>query len=804
MSKFKKKGKKPDTGGVKKRPTILKRKLERAEKRKAKKVSKAEFMVKKFKKAETAEEKEAALELKRMKKEQNRLDQEKQKARHVKRLAKEQRKQRNQQLLLANQEEEKNIKKLEKQLGLKKRKSKNLPKSFQEDGLDYLLGPTGAVTFEGIEESEDEMGGKSEDDNDDDDPIASAMLSSDEENDHEDDEQAKDEEMEEEGEESGDEEIEDNHTEEEEDEDENDDQGEEEVEDEEGGGGGEWEDIYGRKRSKDGGIIKNTDSANTQTGNGESAVSAGGKYIPPAMRKAAAAMDKKKELERLAKQLKGNLNRLAESNMHSIAVQIENMYSSNSRNDMNQTLYNLIYLATVSPVLTPERLVMEYIMLITILHANIGSEVGAHFIEEFVRAFNNKYSSTDLTGESGKELDNIILLLSYIFNFRMISSKFLFEILNKLADSFKTKDIELILIALRSAGFILRKDDPLEMKNLILKIQNKATVSTGGEDNSRVQFMLDVLLAVKNNNVNKIPNYDPSHLDHLRKGLKSHIREGNFVTELKIGLKDLEDADTKGRWWIVGSFYAGNLVGEKRGGAEEPQGGDQGKKKEEFSTQLLQLAKKMRMNTEQRKNIFCLIMSSEDYIEATERLIKLGTKNQMERDVMFVLLDSAMQEKVFNPFYSQVAIKLSSMDRKYKISNQFSIWDKMKQSRELKSGQLINLAKYISHLIRERSQSISVLRVIEFSEMTKPNVHLLRTILCEVLLMENLEDMENIFQAVSESPNLKLYREGLRLFLRHFLLKKSKLDPSIPFHTLEERVKTAESCLSTPGSKLKL
>ena len=86
MSKFKKKGKKGEVGGVKKRPTILKRKLERAEKRKAKKVSKAEFMVRKFKKAETAEEKEAAAELKRMKKEQNRLDQEKQKERHVKRL----------------------------------------------------------------------------------------------------------------------------------------------------------------------------------------------------------------------------------------------------------------------------------------------------------------------------------------------------------------------------------------------------------------------------------------------------------------------------------------------------------------------------------------------------------------------------------------------------------------------------------------------------------------------------------------------------------------------------------------------
>ena len=61
-------------------------------------------------------------------------------------------------------------------------------------------------------------------------------------------------------------------------------------------------------------------------------------------------------------------------------------------------------------------------------------------------SINLVYSSTDLSGESGKELDNIILLLSYIFNFRMISSKFLFEILNKLADSFKTKVLVLFYL----------------------------------------------------------------------------------------------------------------------------------------------------------------------------------------------------------------------------------------------------------------------------------------------------------------------------------------------------------------------
>lgn len=44
--------------------------------------------------------------------------------------------QRNKQLLEANKEEDLIIKHLEKQLGLKKKKSKALPKSFVEEGLD--------------------------------------------------------------------------------------------------------------------------------------------------------------------------------------------------------------------------------------------------------------------------------------------------------------------------------------------------------------------------------------------------------------------------------------------------------------------------------------------------------------------------------------------------------------------------------------------------------------------------------------------------------------------------------------------
>lgn len=51
--------------------------------------------------------------------------------------------------------------------------------------------------------------------------------------------------------------------------------------------------------------------------------------------------------------------------------------------------------------------------------------------------------------------------------------------------------------------------------------------------------MLDILLAIKNNNVSKIPNYDTTYSEHLKKLLKGIVRKGNYVTQLNISLEDL-------------------------------------------------------------------------------------------------------------------------------------------------------------------------------------------------------------------------------------------------------------------------
>lgn len=100
--------------------------------------------------------------------------------------------------------------------------------------------------------------------------------------------------------------------------------------------------------------------------------------------------------------------------------------------------------------------------------------------------------------------------------------------------------------------------------------------------------MLEILMAVKNNNMGKIPSYDPEPIEQLKKTLKTVLKgeclvklvkvdytrvvgnrnykmitassfPGSASTEsqLRISLDDLLQADNRGRWWMVGSAWTG-------------------------------------------------------------------------------------------------------------------------------------------------------------------------------------------------------------------------------------------------------
>lgn len=78
------------------------------------------------------------------------------------------------------------------------------------------------------------------------------------------------------------------------------------------------------------------------------------------------------------------LNRLSEPNLSSISGQMEDLYMANSRKDMNETLTDTLMNACVTAVAMPARLMMEHVLLVSILHHNVGIEVilvvGTNFV----------------------------------------------------------------------------------------------------------------------------------------------------------------------------------------------------------------------------------------------------------------------------------------------------------------------------------------------------------------------------------------------------------------------------------------
>lgn len=83
------------------------------------------------------------------------------------------------------------------------------------------------------------------------------------------------------------------------------------------------------------------------------------------------------------------------------------------------------------------------------------------------------------------------------------------------------------------------------------------------------------------------------------------------------GLKwsKLLDPGKKGQWWLSGNSAS------NADNVEEVANIIDGEVLE--AQQMLQLAVEQRMNTDARKGIFCVVMGSEDYIDAFEKLLRL-------------------------------------------------------------------------------------------------------------------------------------------------------------------------------------
>ncbi|CAN9506351.1 unnamed protein product [Ophioblennius macclurei] len=686
-------------------------------------------------------------------------------------------------LMEANEEEDREIKKLERRLGLNKRKNKqSLPQSFVTDGLDYILGVLDSAS------SASAMYDGADDDDDDVDMAKENFEKLDESDSQPSDE---DEELEDELASDGSEDEMDEDGDEGEDADEMvEEEEEEEMEDD----NAELSD--GHEAESEDENQEEPDDPNTET---PEAVTSS-KYVPPHLRNA--GDDKRKaELEKLKRNVKGLVNRLSEPNMAFVCGQLEELYMTCSRKDMSDTLTEVLLAACVTPSLMPDRLLMEHVLLISVLHYAVGLEVGAHFLETVVRQFDELYKNQD---DDGKERDNLVAIVAHLYNFQVVHCALIFDILKLLVGTFSEKDIELVLFVLKNVGFALRKDDPLALKELISDAQRKANdAGSKFQDQTRVRFMLETMLALKNNDMRKIPGYNPEPVEKLKKLQRTLIQrsDGGRDMKLRVSLENLLAAEQVGRWWIVGSSWSGAPMISKQSDTDPKQSTAEG----QFSAKVLELARKQRMNTEVRRNIFCVLMTSEDYLDAFEKLLRMGLKDKQEREIVHVLMDCCLQEKSFNAFYAVLGEKFCSHDRRFQMTFQFCLWDKFRELSNLSSSTFNNLIQLVTCFLQKKCLSLSILKVIEFGELDKPTVRFLRQVLTKLMKETEPEELASIFGRISGIPKLGMLREGLKLFISHFLLKSAQFQgPAEQAAVLSKRAQVATKAMEAKEASLKL
>eukprot|EP00124_Ichthyophonus_hoferi_P002299 Ihof_evm2s151 gene=Ihof_evmTU2s151 len=666
-------------------------------------------------------------------------------------------------------EDDRIIREMSKKLGLKK--GKKLPANFKEDGLAYILygsdeedhildeedvglAPSGKGKG-GVKEVEGEEGEDVDEDEDVDDFLDSFGQEEMEEGEEGDnvDGGEEDEEVEEGEEDEEDEEVEEG---------EEDDEVEEGEEDDEGDSMEEREEDDEMEEGEEGDSMEEGEEDEVEVEEAPKVESSApeGKYVPPHLRKALGGD------EALRRRVKGQMNKLNEATFVSVVGEIEGLYMTHSRNAVNETITDLVLELLLAESRQMDRLTLLYSGLLTALHNIIGMEVGAYFLQTVTEKFEKFYNG--MSGPEDKRCSNLMAVLGHLYNFKVIYSGLIFDYVRRFVQSFKEADVEMLLLLLQNVGTQLRNDDPTAIKDIVLEVQEQAKAHPElMKPGSRGKFMVETMTDVKNNKERKgrLGGDDTSHLlgslKNLLGDLKRQKTSSGGEATLRVSLKDILNAKDRGRWWLVGSAWKGR---------DEPiqyrQVNDEQVAGSKEKAKLQELAKKMHMNTDVRKAVFFVLMSSEDYADAYEKILRLGLKDKQEREVIKVIIHCCLHEGTFNPYYCHLAAKFCKFNHNHKFTLQYTMWDQFKELPNMGVRQMLHLARFLAFLVVDFSVSLSIIKVVQFSNMDIKTLTFFRMFFIHLLTENPEEKVREVFRRIAPLKDLGLLKEQLSMFLQ--------------------------------------
>lgn len=172
------------------------------------------------------------------------------------------------------------------------------------------------------------------------------------------------------------------------------------------------------------------------------------KYTPPSLRNQIPS--ETEDLSRLRRKVQGLINRLSDANLISILGNVESLYQNNPRQHVSLTLLDLLLGLLSDPASLQDTFVILHAGFITAVYKMIGPDFGAQVIQRIDEEFRLNLDVGKDDEHPEKKLMNLASLLSSLYTFQVVGSKLIYDYIKMFIEDLSEDKVELLLKILRS------------------------------------------------------------------------------------------------------------------------------------------------------------------------------------------------------------------------------------------------------------------------------------------------------------------------------------------------------------------
>ncbi|XP_050419255.1 pre-mRNA-splicing factor CWC22 homolog [Patella vulgata] len=498
----------------------------------------------------------------------------------------------------------------------------------------------------------------------------------------------------------------------------------------------------------------------------------GGAYIPPArLRMMQQQITDKSSVpyqrmawEALKKSINGLINKVNIANINFI---VQELFQENIVRGRGVLARSIIQAQSASPTFTH-----VYAALVAIINTKFpqnGELILKRLVIQFRKGFRRNDKTLCLSSTR---------FLAHLVNQQVAHEVLALEILTLLLYTPTDDSVEIAVGFLKECGQKLQELSPRGVTAIFDRLRN---ILHEGQIDKRVQYMTEVMFAVRKDNFKDFP----AVLESL-----DLIEEEEQFTHL-LSLEQAGDPED-----ILNVFKADEsyLVNEekyktlKRGILEESSSDDGSADKsgsdsssDSDSENEDAEAKQTIIDTTEtnmvvlRRTIYLTIQSSLHYEECAHKLLKMDLKPGQEVELCNMILDCCSQLRTYEKFFGLLAQRFCQMDKKYVEPFQIIFKEQYETIHRLETSKLRNVAKFFAHLLYTDAISWGVLCCISINEEDTTSasrifIKLLFQELSEYMGLPKLNDrfkdstLQPYFEGIMPRDNPKNTRFAINFF----------------------------------------